>query len=53
MVNGILKNKRRVLIGPDAVVIDAMQRILPTTYQRLLEAGAKYRSKKMGSIGVV
>lgn len=53
VVNGILKNKRRVLIGPDAVVIDAMQRILPTSYQRLLEMGAKRRSKKLGGVGVV
>lgn len=53
VVNGILKNKRRVLIGPDAIAIDLMQRILPTSYQRLLEIGAKQRSKKLGGVGVV
>ncbi|MES2917441.1 MAG: SDR family NAD(P)-dependent oxidoreductase [Pseudomonadota bacterium] len=53
VVNGILKNKRRVLIGPDAIAIDLMQRILPTSYQRLLEMGARKRSKKLGGVGVV
>ncbi|HEX4869762.1 MAG TPA: SDR family NAD(P)-dependent oxidoreductase [Moraxellaceae bacterium] len=53
VVNGILKNKRRVLIGPDAVAIDLMQRALPTAYQRILEYGARQRSKKLGGVGVV
>jgi len=53
VVNAIMKNKRRVLIGPDAIVIDALQRLLPTHYQRILEIGAKRRSKKMGAVGAV
>lgn len=36
IVAGIRANKRRVLIGPDAHVIDVVQRLLPTTYQRLV-----------------
>lgn len=47
VVNAILKNKRRLLIGPDAVVIDAMQRLLPTKYQLILEMGAKQRARKL------
>lgn len=53
VVEGILKNKRRVLIGPDAVVIDLMQRTMPTAYQRILELGAKQRAKKLGGVGIV
>jgi butyryl-CoA dehydrogenase len=36
IVRGVKRNARRVLIGPDARVIDAVQRLLPTSYQRLL-----------------
>lgn len=53
VVGAIMKNSRRLLIGPDAIAIDMMQRILPTSYQRLLEMGAKRRSKKLGGVGVV
>jgi short-subunit dehydrogenase len=47
IVDGILKNRRRVLIGPDAVAIDLMQRLLPTGYQALVVAGGKLRRKRM------
>lgn len=47
VVGAILKNKRRLLIGKDAVAIDLLQRTLPTTYQKLLVAGAKARRKKL------
>jgi NAD(P)-dependent dehydrogenase (short-subunit alcohol dehydrogenase family) len=36
IVTGIRRNRRRVLIGPDAYVIDGVQRLLPTGYQRLI-----------------
>jgi short-subunit dehydrogenase len=36
ILRGVKRNARRVLIGPDAHVIDAVQRLLPTSYQRLL-----------------
>lgn len=45
--NAILKNRRRQLIGGDAVFIDLMQRLLPTLYQRLVVAGAKRRRRKL------
>lgn len=41
IIKGIRNNKRRVLIGGDAVMIDSMQRLLPTSYQKLLTAGQK------------
>ncbi len=36
IVNGIIKNNKRVLIGPDARVVDWFQRLLPDTYDRIL-----------------
>ncbi len=39
--NGMMKNKRRVLVGADAKVIEGMQRLAPGIYQRLLITGAK------------
>jgi short-subunit dehydrogenase len=35
---GIRRDRRRVLIGTDAYLIDGMQRLLPTAYQRLVAA---------------
>jgi len=37
IIEGICKNKRRVLIGTDAFVVDGLQRLLPSKYQRLME----------------
>lgn len=41
IVNAILKNRRRQLIGTDALFIDLIQRVLPQGYQRFFVAGAK------------
>jgi NAD(P)-dependent dehydrogenase (short-subunit alcohol dehydrogenase family) len=41
IIAGIRGNKRRVLIGADAVAIDTMQRLLPTSYQKLMVGGQK------------
>lgn len=41
IIAGIRGNKRRVLIGADAVAIDTMQRLLPTSYQKLMVVGQK------------
>src|SRR3712207_7071202 len=46
ILQAILKNRRRQLIGADAVLIDLVQRALPTLYQSLLVAGAKRRSEE-------
>lgn len=38
ILSGVRKNQRRVLVGADAVMLDTAQRLMPTGYQRLLEA---------------
>lgn len=47
ILSAILKNRRRQLIGTDAVFIDLMQRLMPSFYQRILVAGARRRWRKM------
>jgi butyryl-CoA dehydrogenase len=44
ILEGVLRNRRRVLIGADARIIDWMQRLFPTGYQRVLTAVAKRRA---------
>lgn len=41
IIEGIRRNKRRVLIGTDAYLIDSMQRFLPTGYQKILESATR------------
>jgi short-subunit dehydrogenase len=41
ILDAVRKNKRRVLVGPDAHAIDFMQRVLPTTYQVLSVRAAR------------
>ncbi|RJG09731.1 SDR family NAD(P)-dependent oxidoreductase [Pseudomonas cavernicola] len=36
IMRGVLRNNRRILIGADAWALDAMQRLMPTLYQRLV-----------------
>ena len=43
IVTAVEKNKRRALIGPDARVFDAMVRIAPTGYQRLITGVVRSR----------
>jgi short-subunit dehydrogenase len=45
IVKGVKRNERRVLIGMDAQLIDGMQRLLPTAYQRLLIALGRWRGE--------
>lgn len=47
IVDGIRRNRRRVLIGPDARAIDVMQRVLPTGYQALVVAGGRWRKERL------
>lgn len=46
IVDAILGNRRRQLIGRDAHMIDLLQRLLPETYQRILVAGARKRRER-------
>jgi short-subunit dehydrogenase len=41
IINGVLANKRRILIGPDAYALDGMQRLFPALYQRLVTAAMR------------
>lgn len=41
IVRGIQLNQSRILIGPDAYVIDAIPRLLGPSYQRLMAAGTR------------
>ncbi|WP_250656299.1 SDR family NAD(P)-dependent oxidoreductase [Alkalimarinus coralli] len=45
ILKGIKSKKRRVLIGPDAKVLDMMQRCLPVSYQRLVTSSFKWVSR--------
>ncbi|WP_210502849.1 SDR family NAD(P)-dependent oxidoreductase [Nocardioides xinjiangensis] len=46
IVDGVRTNRRRVLIGPDARVLDAMGRIAPAGYQRLVTAVVRSRGRR-------
>ncbi len=41
ILRGVLKNQRRVLVGTDAKLYDALQRVVPGRYQWLLAQAAK------------
>jgi len=45
IVKGVKRNERRVLIGMDAQLIDGMQRLFPTAYQRLLITLGRWRGE--------
>ena len=41
ILDAVLKNKRRLLIGNDAKTLDIVQRILPTGYQKITGLATK------------
>jgi predicted RNA-binding protein Jag len=41
IVRAIEKNTKRLLIGPDAKVLDLMQRLLPNHYDNVMGVGTK------------
>lgn len=45
IINGVLGNKRRILIGPDAYALDGMQRLWPAFYQRLVTASMRLAAR--------
>jgi short-subunit dehydrogenase len=47
IVNGIRKNKKRVLIGPDAIVLDLLYRLFPTMALKLIHKVATLGEQKM------
>ncbi|MDP3856571.1 MAG: SDR family oxidoreductase [Stagnimonas sp.] len=46
ILKAVRRDSRRVLLGPDAVAVDLLQRLLPGGYQRLIVLGTKLRMKK-------
>lgn len=48
ILKAVEKNSRRVLIGPDAYFIDAMQRLLPSGYQRIVAGMTRRKPKGRG-----
>jgi NAD(P)-dependent dehydrogenase (short-subunit alcohol dehydrogenase family) len=46
IVEAILHDQPRLLIGVDAMLIDRMQRLLPATYDRLVGAAMKLRDRR-------
>ncbi len=45
IIGAVEKNKRRVLVGPDAYVFDSVVRLLPSAYQRIAVGFAKYSTR--------
>ncbi|SIS86630.1 MAG: SDR family NAD(P)-dependent oxidoreductase [Thalassolituus maritimus] len=46
IINGVKKNKRRVLIGPDAVAFDLMVRTLGSWYQKVIVSVMKLQANQ-------
>lgn len=45
IIQGVERNQRRILVGPDARVYDWMVRLLPTAYQRLAVGYARFTAR--------
>jgi NAD(P)-dependent dehydrogenase (short-subunit alcohol dehydrogenase family) len=45
ILDGVLRNRRRILIGPDARVFDWVVRLLPSTYQRITIGYSKFSAR--------
>ncbi|MGB5222860.1 MAG: SDR family NAD(P)-dependent oxidoreductase, partial [Polyangiales bacterium] len=45
IIEGVRRNQRRILVGPDARVYDWMVRLLPTAYQRVAVGYARFTAK--------
>ena len=45
ILQAVLKNKRRVLIGRDAKLLDLIQRLFPAGYQQLMVWAIRWRER--------
>tara|TARA_R110000868_G_scaffold84334_3_gene237755 strand:- start:821 stop:1705 length:885 start_codon:yes stop_codon:yes gene_type:complete len=45
IINGVLANKRRILIGTDAYLLDALQRLCPALYQRMMTVSMRLAAR--------
>jgi short-subunit dehydrogenase len=46
ILNAVRNNDRRLLIGADAKVVELMQRLLPSSYQKIMVMGSKLQQRK-------
>lgn len=46
ILGAVRKNKRRVLVGPDAKLLDLMVRLLPSSYQRIVSFAVKRQGRR-------
>jgi short-subunit dehydrogenase len=51
ILSGVERNARRVLVGQDAVALDLLQRLLPSTYQRIVVAATRRTVARMATRG--
>ncbi len=49
ILTGVLSNAPRVLVGPDAHVIDFVQRVFPTGYPKILNAAMRWIERRAGA----
>lgn len=45
ILKGVKSNQRRILIGPDAKLLDVMARALPASYQTLVEKSLAFTAR--------
>ncbi len=45
ILEGVRRNQRRILVGPDARVFDWVVRLLPATYQRIAVGYSRFSAK--------
>jgi hypothetical protein len=45
IIKGVLKNKRRILVGPDAKIGDWIVRHFPATYERVMMIEKQVRAR--------
>lgn len=46
ILNAVRNNDRRLLIGADAKAVELMQRLLPSSYQKIMVLGSKLQQRK-------
>lgn len=49
ILRGVRRNRRRVLVGPDAVFFDLLVRLLPASYQRISVALQRRRARSIAA----
>jgi NAD(P)-dependent dehydrogenase (short-subunit alcohol dehydrogenase family) len=53
IVRGVKRNEPRILVGPDAIRIDRLQRLMPNRYWKVLQKQGEKEMKEMAKAGKV